>query len=287
MERDEIIKQVLGKDAHIVNQIMGGMMNESFIVENRRKEYILYMPTVHANEMVNRYLEKDNQRIVYNLGLTSKNVYFDPDKGIKINEFIKGQPLDKMDKEDINLDYVAGVMKYLHNSSIKCQADYCPFRRLESYEKEANSYIKKRSAEYLKYRQLLMDNKEYLESQELCLCHNDAQKSNIIKEDKTNKYYIIDFEFMGNNDPIYDIATYGNGDVAEGRELLTAYFGGLETEDEIRRYYLWRLFVSLQWHNVALIKHYRGEGRATKFNFLDVADYFMKNAQEAYKHLVA
>lgn len=281
MEKEELIKSVLGKDAHIEHQIMGGMMNESFLVRAHRKPYILYIPTTHANEMVNRYLERDNQIIVYNLGLTSKNVYFDPDKGIKINEYIEGSPLDKVDK--IDLYRVAGLIKYLHNSTIKCQEDYRPFRRLLLYEKEGNTYISKRSKDYLMLREYLFSFQEYLESQDKVLCHNDAQKSNIIKNVKNGWYYLIDFEFMGNNDPIYDIATYGNGDVEEGRQLLSAYFGNTETDDEIKRYYLWRLFVSLQWHNVAINKHYRGEGNSHKIDFLAVADMFLENAKVAYE----
>ena len=284
MENEEIVKSVLGKDAHIVKQIMGGMMNEAFLVQCRKKLYILYMSTVHANEMVNRYLERDNQRIIYNLGLTSRNVYFDPDTGLKINEYIEGAALDKIENIDINR--VAGLIKYLHNSPIKCQEDYRPFRRLLSYEKEVNEFEKKRSKDYQTMRDYLFENREYLESQALCLCHNDAQKSNIIRDMKTGKYYLIDFEFVGNNDPIYDIAAYGNNKVEDGRELLKAYFGGQESEDEIKRFYLWRLFISLQWHNVALIKDYRGEGRAMKFDFLEVANFFLENAKVAYKYLL-
>ena len=67
--------------------------------------------------------------------------------------------------------------------------------------------------------EIISSYKDYLESQKMTLCHNDAQKSNIVK-DLNDNYYLIDFEFMGNNDPIYDIATFGNGLVKEGFELL-------------------------------------------------------------------
>lgn len=284
MEKEELIKSVLGNDAHIIKQIMGGMMNESFLVQARKKQFIIYIPTVHANEMVNRYLERDNQRIAYNLGLTSKCYYFDPDKGIKINEYIPGQSLDQI--EDYNLDRVAGLVKYLHNGPMRCQEDYRPFRRLLSYEKEAESFSIKRNKHYLEMREILFSYREYLESQELFPCHNDSQRSNIVKDEITGKYYLIDFEFMANNDPIYDIAAFGNNKVEEGRALLTAYFGGKETNDEIKRFYLWRLFISLQWHNVAIIKHYRGEGKAMKFDFLKVADFFLENAKDAYKEVI-
>ena len=281
MEKEEIIREYLGKDAHILSPLVGGMMNESYIVEHFDKKYVLYMPTAQANEMVNRYIEKENQEIIYKLGLTSKNVYFDPETGIKINEYIEGSSLDH--EEVIDINRVAGLLKYLHGSKNLSRADYRPFKRFINFEKEAGEYVSRRSNKYKELREVLFENREFLESQPLCLCHNDSQKSNIVG--CTNgKYYLIDFEFSANNDPIYDIAAFGNGTVKEGRELLDCYYGS-PNKDEIKRFYLWRIFLSLQWHNVAIVKHYRGEGEKHGYNFLDVADFFLKNALDAYEGL--
>ena len=137
--------------------------------------------------------------------------------------------------------------------------------------------------EYSVLRKEIFNNKDRLESRKMTLCHNDAQKSNIVK-DLNDNYYLIDFEFMSNNDPIYDIATFGNGLVSEGYELLLRYFDN-PSKEEKEVYYLWRIFVSLQWHNVAIVKHYRGEGKTHGFDFLKVAEFFLNNALDAYKGL--
>lgn len=278
----EILTNILGKDAHIISPLVGGMMNKSFIVKNNKKKYVLYISTTQANEMVNRELEKDNQEKVYSLSLTSKNVYFDTRKGIKINEYIEGDSLDKVCEYDLNK--VQNLLKTLHNSNNRCQNDYLPFERLENYRQEAISFHEL-SKEFKELENCLMQYKEWLLSQPKVMCHNDAQKSNIIKGDD-DKYYLIDFEFMGNNDPIYDIATFGNGTVQEGFELLKAYCNNNPNIDEIKRYYLWRIFVSLQWYLVAIVKHYRGEGKTHGFDFMNVANFFLKNAEEAYNNFV-
>ena len=99
-----LLEKTLGKDSEIVSPLLGGMMNISYIVKNKdNKKYVLYIPTEQANEMVNRQLEKENQRLVNALGLTYKNVYFDVDTGIKINEYIEGTSLDKIS----TFDYIA------------------------------------------------------------------------------------------------------------------------------------------------------------------------------------
>lgn len=281
MNKESLIKSVLSPDAFVISPLMGGMMNESCIVSSLGKKYVLYISTEQANEMVNRPLERDNQALVYSLGITSKNVYFDVQKGIKINEFIEGSSLDKISQYD--LKKVAKLLQILHNCEKLSKDDYHPFARFVAYENEAKEFIKNQDTEYLKLREIVFNNKDFLESQKLVLCHNDAQKSNIVKS-IDDKYYLIDFEFMGNNDPIYDIATFGNGSVEEGFTLLNEYSPN-PSEDKVKRYYLWRMFVSLQWYNVALVKHYRGEGKIHNFDFLAVADYFLKNAQSAERYL--
>ena len=280
MNKEKLIQDVLSSDAFVISPLVGGMMNESYIVSSQGKKYVLYISTEQANEMVDRLLEKENQLLVNSLGITSKNVYFDIEKGIKINEFIEGSSLDKISTYD--LKKVAKLMHVLHDSHKLSREDYHPFKRFVSYEDEAKSF-QEQEKDYLELRDILFKNKDYLESQKMVCCHNDAQKSNIVKS-INDKYFLIDFEFMGNNDLIYDIATFGNGTVEEGFALLNEYVPN-PSSDLKKRYYLWRIFISLQWYNVALVKHYRGEGKIHNFNFLSVAAFFLDNAKTAYKYL--
>lgn len=278
MNKEELLNKIFGDNATIVSPLVGGMMNESYIVSNGDKKYVLYISTDQANEMVNRPLEKEHLDIIYSLGITSKNIYFDTSKGIKANEYIDGNSIDKID--DFDYQKVAELFHKLHASKTLSKEDYLPFKRFEGYEGEANQFVKEHDPKYLEVRNFLMTYKGYLESQKKVLSHNDAQRSNVVRS-TTDDYYFIDFEFVGNNDEIYDIACFGNGLVEEGFKLLNAYFIN-PTVDQIKRYYLWRIYVSLQWYNVALVKHYRGEGKVHGFNFLSVAEHFLENAYQAY-----
>lgn len=277
---EELLVKVLGEGAEIVHEMLGGMMNISYLVKDKNdKKYIIYIPTEQANEMVDRPLEKEHQRIIYELGLTSKNVYFDEKAGIKINEFIEGDSLDKI--AGFDYDKIATIFHKLHNSVMLSRVDYAPFTRfINEYEKEALQY-EEPSQLYKELRDFLFSKRNFLESQPLVLSHNDAQRSNIVKT-PNDEYYFIDFEFVGNNDEIYDIAAFGNGTVTEGRKLLEKYYDNNPSDNEIRRFYLWRIYISLQWYNVAITKHYRGEGDKHGFNFLDVANHFLTNAKDAY-----
>lgn len=274
MEKEQVIKNNLGSSAFIERQLLGGMMNGSYVVDNLGKKYILYMPTAQANEMVDRKEEKRHLDIVYPLGITSKNVYFDVEKGIKINEFINGDSLNNL--SDYDEEKVAIILRKLHESGLRSNLDYLPFERFVGFEKEALEFSPLDNT-YRLLKEIIFSNKDYLLNDPLVLSHNDFQKSNIVLNPETNAYYMIDFEFMANNCEIYDIACFANNDVRDGERLLKAYFKN-PSADEYRKFYLWRIFISLQWYLVAIIKHYRKEGEKHHIDFLAVANHFVNIA---------
>ena len=256
-------------------------MNEAYIVQNKEGKFVYYISTAQANEMVDRDLEKETQNIAFSLGITSENVYFDKVKGIKINRFLEGDSLNHLDEFDYKK--VAKLLATYHNSSKKASVYYDPLVRLENYKNEALTHTEKFDDIFYELYEIVQKNREFLLSQPVGLAHNDAQRSNIVKSG--DKYFLIDFEFAANNDPIYDIGTFGNGDALEGKKLLEEYEKINPVKDGLKRYALWRIDISLQWYLVALIKHYRGEGKIHGIDFLAVGKHFLNVAQEARKML--
>ena len=117
LEIKQLINKVLGEGSSIESPLVGGMMNISYIVKDKNnKRYVLYISTEQANEMVDRPLEKEHQAIAYLLGVTSKNIYFDVQKGIKINEYIEGSSIDKINEFDY--DKIAELFHKFHSSTL-------------------------------------------------------------------------------------------------------------------------------------------------------------------------
>ena len=277
----DLLQKVLGKDVEVLSELLGGMMNEAYIVKSGNEKYVYYISTKQANEMVDRKLEQETQNIAFTLGLTSENVYFDLEKGIKINRFLEGDSLNHI--EEFDYKKVAKLLASYHNSSKKASAYYDPLGRLENYKKEALTHTSKFAENFEDLYKIVQKNRDFLLSQKVGLAHNDAQRSNIVKSGEN--YYLIDFEFAANNDPIYDIATFGNGSALEGKKLLEEYEKIVPVKDGLKRYALWRIDISLQWYLVALIKHYRGEGEIHGIDFLAVGKHFLNVAEDAKKLL--
>lgn len=256
-------------------------MNQSYLIKIDGKEHVLYLPTTQANEMVNRNEEYLNHHRVNKIGLTYKNIYFNIEKGIKVNEYIPGNSLNQVTK--FNVKKVAKLLQNLHNSPEISEIDYKPFDRLLKFEQERSSLSNEVDANYSMLRNKVFSNVSLLEQDKMVLSHNDFQKSNIIQTPEDD-YYMIDFEFMMNNSKYYDIACFGNDSVSEGENLLKNYFENPSVLD-FTKFYLWRIFISLQWYNVALIKHFRGEGEKHHINFKSVADHFINNALESFNKI--
>ena len=275
----KILTEVLGEGYVLESRIYGGMMNISYIVRAKNdKKYVVYLPNGKANKLVDRVLEEENSRILSDLGLTSKFIYFDTVRGIKIKEYIEGTSLDKLPPEEIDYQKAADLLHLIHDSKKLAKEDYHPFDRLAIYENKAIGF-RKESNDYRILKDFFSNHTNLLASREKVFSHNDYQKSNIIKG-SDGKYSVIDFEFAANNDPIYDIAAFANGTIKDGEELLKCYYNN-PTKEQFKIFYLWRIFISLQWHNVAIAKHYQKEGKETSFNFLVVAKFFLDLAKEA------
>ena len=282
----QILTDNLGEGYVLESRIFGGMMNISYIVRDKKgNRFVVYLPNGKANKLVNRKLEEENSKIMSDLGLTGKFVYFDTVRGIKIKEYTEGTSLDKIDPSEVDYQKVADLLHLIHDSKKLAQEDYHPFDRLANYENKALSF-RKETNDYRALKDFLSSHISILNNNEKVFSHNDFQKSNIIKG-VDDKYYVIDFEFAANNDPIYDIAAFANGTIEDGEELLKCYFNQ-PTKLHYQRFYLWRIFISLQWCNVAITKHYQKEGKTASFNFLKVAEFFIelgKKAQEKFLSL--
>ena len=278
MDVNKVLKNHF-KDFRIIEKLQGGMMNESYLFFADGKNYVLYLPTTQANEMVDRFLEKQSQKIVMGIGITSNNFIFDEKTGIKINEYIDGKSLNYVN--NIDTDQIASMLHLLHKGD-KTLVEYNPFSRLENIINERKTFVDKFSKEEEKLLNVVLENRTFLENEDVVLSHNDFQRSNIILNNE-GKYLVIDFEFMANNFETYDIACFANNDINDGELLLKSYKKDCIIDEDFKRFYLWRIFISLQWHNVALIKHFRGEGEKHNINFLDVSKHFIDNAKLAYE----
>ena len=168
--------------------------------------------------IVNRYWEKINTEKAAMFGITIDLNYFNEDNGVKISEYIESTDIltRKTSRKKRNLLLTSNLLKKLHMSSIKFENSFNVFIEIEKY------------VNYLENKVLIFNFKKTLENMGVvCVpCHNDAVPENFLKTEK-NEIFLIDWEYSGLNDPMWDLATYSlesNLSLDEDRFFLQNYF---------------------------------------------------------------
>ena len=264
----------------ILSRFSGGMSNFTYEVQDQQtqKKFVFRVPGVGAENFVDYQIEAKILDEIKNLGLNSTTVYLDASLGIKIAEFIPGKNLSG---QVINLNRIVEKLKLLHESGIQFANNYGHFERLTKYEnicKEAKTqqYLNLKAEFTQIYEQDLKQHIHYP-------CHCDAQLANFIHSDQDG-IFLLDWEFAGINDYIYDLASFGNIDFQAALDLLGAYHSNPD-KNLLLRLYGWRMFQCLQWHNVAEYKHEIGLGEQLNIPFDKVAAKYLNLASEMFENL--
>ena len=185
--------------------------------------------------------------------------------------------MNEMDYKN-HYEEISLSLKSFHASPL-FKYDYDPFLYLESLV-EMNKDIKDEL--YLNSLKILNDNYDLLSKRPLCPCHNDYQPSNLILNN--NKVYILDLEFSGNNDYLFDIATFGNIDFNDSLNLLKIYNPNYSSED-VKVLTLWRIYVNTLWFLVASKKDKMGYSKKLKLDFKEIGYMFLNRNVDLLKSL--
>ncbi|MFP4286322.1 MAG: phosphotransferase [Candidatus Izemoplasmataceae bacterium] len=283
MEHLEIIQEVCQQvfkteksQISIVNRLMGGMSNYTYVIKVDDSLYTFRIPGKNASVFVDREIEKYHIELIERLDLNNDTVYLDPKTGYKIAKYIEGKPLHELNPYDY-LKEASEVLKSIHHSSIMSKYDYAPFDRLTKYEDLVKAYDFTHSERYYTYKNTLLQHVPFLEQFDKTLTHGDSQISNFVVTEDDLK--LMDWEFTGNNDPFYDIACFGNVNFDHALALLPVYLNKTPNDDDYNRLYLWRTFQCLQWHNVAMYKEFIGLSQDLHVDFKKVAALYLDKAE--------
>lgn len=284
MTNEQIIKQkctevfnVKEKDVEVVERLMGGMSNYTYIIKVNAKLYTFRIPGKKANKFVDRIIETYHIGLVEDLDLNNNTVYLDIHTGYKIAEYIEGTPLHELDPLDY-LEKAAAVLHKIHDSGKHSTYDYNPLGRLKIYEDYMIEYNYIHSERYNLLKEKFLSLKHtYMIDSNLVLTHGDSQISNFVVT--KNDLKLMDWEFTGNNDPYYDIACFGNANFDHALALLPVYLGKEPTLEDYNRLYFFRAFQTLQWHNVALYKEFIGLSKDLGVDFMFIANLYLDKAE--------
>lgn len=259
-----------------IKRIKGGMSNENHLLRVDGVKMVYRYPGDEEGHFVSYSDEVANSQL-RNAFDYIPTIHAINQSGEKLSTYIDGEGLSKTD----DLAELGSILKHFHKCAKKATSDYNPFLRLQKYE-VMTDYFFYRDAEYMLLRDYLWEKKQTLENIPKVHCHNDFHFNNIIKS-FDGHIFILDWEFAGNNDPMYDIACiYMESDFESAMKVYAGY-ANAPLEEEIERIQDWAMFQYIQWANVALYKSLSKKYDTFECDFYALAIDFVKEAMQIYQ----
>lgn len=260
---------------------LGGLTNNNYKITLYNDKLVIRIAGKSTKKFIDRVNEKNNSQIAELLGLNSKSVYFDEKTGVKVSKFIEGaETLDEnTGKITENIKLISCNLKKLHDSGKKFYSVFDPFKTIDMYETTLIDCGVKMYENYYEIKNMLITFKHMLENMNINYkpCHIDPLPQNFIK-DENGILYLIDWEYSGNYDPLWDLAAVMlecKFSTKEEKLLLNNYLGRSPNLQEVIRIHVYKIMQDIFWSLWAANKVAKGEKKMKDFS---VEKY--KSAQE-------
>ena len=243
----------------------GGMTNLNYIVTIDSEQYVVRIAGKGTEALINREEEKKSLQHASKLGINPELRYFNEKTGLKITrEIMCSETMTaEIAKQEETMGKVATIFGTLHFSNEQMENRFKLFELIIRYERlalEAHAIFYEGFKEVKKSVQSLKRRYEQLNPKEVH-CHIDPTYSNFIFSE-VGKLYLIDWEYSGVFDPIWDIAAYsleaGLSNMEEAY-FLKVYFQREISKLEQERILLHKIFQDFLWSLWTLFKEERGD----------------------------
>jgi thiamine kinase-like enzyme len=201
--------------------------------------------------------------------------YFNGETGDMVDAYIVGgAPFLSPDASDRDLRALARLIKRLHE--IKgCSFRFDAKRRFDSYKSRSRADLRDPEEAAIRERA-----EAIIDAEPLVLSHNDLVAGNVIRKGKSGQIVLLDFEFAGLNNEMFDLASLlSESEILDEHKwdvLLTSYFAERMDAAKRKKLVLFMQYENYLWHYWAKCRE-----RETKLpSFRDIAE--MKEREIAF-----
>lgn len=249
---------------------IGGMSNKNFKVTLDQQQYVLRVPGRGSDGMVNRSFEEQNSILASKIGINPSIRYFDSDTGIKLADYVPAaETLNSatIQRSD-NIAKIADIYRRLHLSNVRFNNDFNVFHEIEKYERLLKDADAQMYDGYEEVRSQFLDLENLLNEYGITItpCHNDSVAENFIKSSMGGGIYLIDWEYSGMNDPLWDLAAlFLESEFTDDNRqlLLNYYYDNTIPEHTERKILIYQILMDVLWALWTVIKEAKGDDFGT------------------------
>jgi len=250
---EKLLEDVLHVSEYRQMKRLGGLTNHTYQVELENGQvYVVRLPGEGTEELINRHDEKVSTQLACRLGIDAELLYFGP-FGEKVSCYIDGAQTLSAESfcDNETLRKVAELFRVLHTSGADTQVPFDVFEMAAGYETIIRDNSVALFADYEEVKAQVMKICNYVGSGNPAAvpCHNDPLCENWVL-DKNGKLYLIDWEYAGMNDGMWDLADVSieAGLSAQQDQLLLRFYFGREAEaEEALRFHANKLYLDFLW----------------------------------------
>jgi thiamine kinase-like enzyme len=209
---------------------------------------------------IDRTAEEYNARIATAAGLNADVLFFDANDGTMLSQFIDGSHMDRIEfqRDPTAPARAALTLKRIHSINQDFKSRFGPFSPIDYYLKLLRKLQVPLPDVYDEVKQGVDALRLALEvaTVPIAPCHNDTCPENFVEMGR--RIYLIDWEYSGMNDPMWDLGNLsveaGFGD-EEDQTMMEAYCGGFVPPRLYDRVVLYKAMSDFFWGLWSLIQY--------------------------------
>ena len=221
-----------------ISPLEGGITNFNYLVKDSGKDSVVRMGSDIPEHLVFRSNEILVSKAAFEIGVSPELIYNEP--GILVLDYIKSTTLEPITIRK-NLERIIPIVKKIHHSiPNKLSGQPSIFWVFYVIKYYSNFLLKNKSTHSSLISDLLSKSNKLQElssPREIVFGHNDLLAANFL--DDGSKIWVIDWEYGGFNDPLFDIgglASNNDFDLDMENLALEMYFDKQPSKELIIKY---------------------------------------------------
>jgi thiamine kinase-like enzyme len=239
---------------------LAGLTNVNYLVEDDGAKYVLRVPGAGTSEYIDRRVEEVAARSAAAAGVNAEVVFFDATDGLMVTRFVEGaRTMNGESFRDLGAVARAGrAFRRLHTTAAPFANDFVLFPMIDEYKSLLAAKDATLPDGYDTAQAQAADARAALEANPVALApsHCDPLCENFL--DTGDTMYVIDYEYSGNNDPMWDLgdlSVEGGFGPEQDAALLAAYFDGDVPSAQRSRMVIHKAMCDLLWTLWGVIQH--------------------------------
>ena len=258
LEKIEGFNEIMSETLMI--ERLGGLTNRNYKINCEHGVFVLRLAGEGTGDYIDREAEFKNASIASAAGVNAEIVYFDVNSGTMLCRYIsKAVTMDIDRLRDLEVLHKAGeAFRRLHDCGENFVGEFDLFEQIDQYLGVLNDLGAELPEGYAQVQKDAEAVRAALSAHDLPSkpCHCDPMVENCIYDGE--KMFIIDFEYAGNNDPMWDLGDLSvEGDFSDEQDLtlMTAYFGHAPDAFDVGRMVMYKAMCDLLWTLWGVVQH--------------------------------